>query len=148
MGERLTAPPEIEVIVEANEKPRILVVDDDPNMCETVERTLRRAEYEVRTAQTGAEAEAALAEQEYDLLVLDRVLPDADGVELLGELRGRGFAGAALIITAHPTLETAIDALGYWACDYLQKPFKPEDLLQRVSQTLSAELAFDRMSYL
>ncbi len=134
--------------MEANDNPRILVVDDDPDMRDTVQRALESAQYEVRTAETGAEAEAALAQQECDLLVLDRVLPDADGVELLGELRGRGFAGPALIITAHPTLETAIDALGYWACDYLEKPFKPGDLLERVSQGLSSELAFDRMAYL
>lgn len=132
----------------------VLVVDDDPEMLESIERTLTGLECQVHTAATATDARNACdrrrspGEREFDLLILDRVLPDADGVELLGELRGTGFAAPTIVITGHPTLETAVDALGYSACDYLEKPFTPEALLERVSQALSAEQWLDRTTYL
>jgi DNA-binding NtrC family response regulator len=126
----------------------VLVVDDDPSMLESIERTLAGLECQVHTSATATEARNLIAERQVDLLILDRVLPDADGVHLLGELRGTGFAAPTIVITAHPTLETAVDALGYWACDYLEKPFTPQALLERVSHALSADHMLDRMTYL
>jgi DNA-binding NtrC family response regulator len=57
------------------------------------------------------------------------MLPDADGVELLGHLRAKGVNAPAIIITAHPSFETAVEALGLRAAHYLQKPFAREELL-------------------
>jgi DNA-binding NtrC family response regulator len=138
----------------ASDSLSVLVVDDDPNMRETIRDTLASLECQVHTTDSAEGTRDAIAEHDGDgspwpdLLILDRVLPDGDGVHLLGELRGTGFAAPTIVITGHPNLETAVDALGYWACDYLAKPFKPTELLKAVSQALSAEQLSDRMSYL
>ena len=119
------------------DRPTVLVVDDDPEMLANVERILGELDCNLLTAADGA---SALTEAEGDaapdLLILDRMLPDADGVELLGHLRARGVTAPAIIITAHPSFETAVEALGLQAGHYLQKPFAPDELLSRVRELL------------
>lgn len=119
------------------DRPTVLAVDDDPQMLETVERVLGELDCELLTASDGASAlsEAGGGETP-DLLILDRMLPDADGVELLGHLRAKGVCAPAIIITAHPTVETAVTALGLRAAHYLQKPFTPESLRACVQEAL------------
>ncbi len=116
-------------------RPTVLVVDDDPAVLESLESTLAELNCRVRTATDGASTLQAAGE-DLDLLILDRMLPDADGVELLGRLRADGLTAPAIIITAHPTVETAIDALGHQAVYYLAKPFRPADLLARARALL------------
>jgi len=112
-------------------------VDDDPEMRGNVERMLGGIDCVVRTAADGASAVTAAADMGApDLLILDRMLPDADGVELLGHLRAQGLRAPAIIITAHPSLETAVDALGLQAAHYLAKPFAPDDLLAAAREAL------------
>jgi DNA-binding NtrC family response regulator len=118
----------------------VLVVDDDPDMLASVERVLADLECETVTAADGASAlSAATGADQPDLLILDRMLPDADGVELLGHLRAKDVTAPAIIITAHPSFETAVEALGLQAAHYLQKPFSPEDLLARARQALGEQ---------
>ncbi|MFW5866294.1 MAG: response regulator transcription factor, partial [Armatimonadota bacterium] len=77
-------------------KPIILAVDDDPRMLESIERTLSDVDCTLLTATDGASAlSTATAERAPDLLILDRMLPDVDGVELLGHLRAQGIASPA-----------------------------------------------------
>jgi DNA-binding NtrC family response regulator len=119
------------------DRPTVLIVDDDPEMLATVGRTLGELDCELRTAADGASALAeAIGDRPPDLLILDRMLPDADGVELLGHLRAKGVNAPAIIITAHPSFETAVEALGLRAAHYLQKPFAREELLSRASEVL------------
>jgi DNA-binding NtrC family response regulator len=118
----------------------VLIVDDDPDMRAGVERMLEELDCETITAADGASAlSAATGDREPDLLILDRMLPDADGVELLGHLRAKDVTAPAIIITAHPSFETAVQALGLQAAHYLQKPFSPEELLARVRQALGEQ---------
>ena len=123
-----------------SDSPIVLAVDDDPEMLATIERTLAEIDCALLTATDGA---TALAETTRDgapdLLILDRMLPDADGVELLAHLRAKGIGAPAIIITAHPTFDTAVQALGLQAADYLQKPFAPDDLRARVREALGEQ---------
>lgn len=116
--------------------PIVLVVDDDPTMLETIQLALEDLDCAVDIASDGASAAQAVSEREPDLLVLDRMLPDADGVELLARLRATGVSSAAIIITAHPSVESAVDALGHHATHYLAKPFAPDELVARVRDLL------------
>ncbi len=119
----------------------MLVVDDDPEMRDNLERMLGGIDCVVRTAADGASAlSSATGDGVPDLLILDRMLPDADGVELLGHLRAQGIRAPAIIITAHPSLETAVDALGLQAAHYLAKPFAPDDLLAAAREALGDAL--------
>jgi len=119
----------------------VLVVDDDPEMRGNLERMLGGIDCVVRTATDGASAVTAAADiGAPDLLILDRMLPDADGVELLAHLRAQGLRAPTIIITAHPSLETAVDALGLQAAHYLAKPFTPDDLLAAAREALGDAL--------
>ncbi len=126
----------------------VLIVDDDPAIRENVARILGKLDCQITCAETGEQAREATGADTFDLLILDRMLPDADGVQLLGEMRGAGCTSPAIVITAHPTLESAVDALGYSACDYLPKPFKPADLLERVNHALAQRRHAHEMDYL
>ncbi|MGD9497265.1 MAG: sigma-54-dependent transcriptional regulator [Armatimonadota bacterium] len=115
--------------------PTVLIVDDDPQMLQVLVAALDELDCYALTARDGASALEA-ADGAIDLLILDRLLPDVDGVELLGQMRARGVTAPAIIVTAHPTVETAIGALGHQAVHYLPKPLKPAELLERVRAVL------------
>ncbi|MGC9319482.1 MAG: sigma-54-dependent transcriptional regulator [Armatimonadota bacterium] len=116
--------------------PTVLVVDDDATMLETIRLALEDLGCTVEAVSDGASAAEAAVAGEPDLLVLDRMLPDADGVELLARLRAGGVGSPAIIITAHPSVESAVDALGHHVTHYLAKPFAPEELVARITELL------------
>ena len=115
----------------------VLIVDDDPKMRDSIERMLGASGHFVQSVADGASAlAAATANGQPALLILDRMPPDADGVELLEHRRAQGVRSPAIIITARPTLDTAIEALGMQAPHYLRKPFRAEELLAAVEAAL------------
>jgi len=126
----------------------VLVVDDEPSMQELFEEILGNNGYHLTQATTVAEARTALAKSDFDLAILDRKLPDGDGVALLSELRGAGQHLPALVVTGFPSVETAIEALGNYACDYLCKPFAPDELLTKVKEITEASVVVFDNAYL
>jgi heavy metal response regulator len=115
---------------------RILVVENEPSIANFVRQGLSEAGYAVDVAQDGREGlEYALA-AEYDVLVLDIMLPKMDGLELLRELRNRGRKTPALMLTARDTVEDRVAGLDAGADDYLVKPFAFPELLARVRALL------------
>src|SRR5215472_15898320 len=115
----------------------ILVVDDLPAMREMINRSLASEGYRVATAESGEEAVTRIAEQEFDVIVTDLVMPGGvDGLEVLERARLLGVRAAIILITAHASLETAVADLRGGACDYLEKPFPLADLTVRVQRLL------------
>jgi len=115
----------------------VLVVDDEPGMQELFREILPETSFSVITAGTTAEAMAALEQNSFNLVILDRKLPGGDGVELLKQLRAEGCHVPILVITGHPSIETAIEALGNYACDYLPKPFNHNDFMSKVNAAVA-----------
>lgn len=115
---------------------RILVVDDEEYLADAVAYALRYEGLQVRTAGTGAAALAALRDEPVDLIVLDVMLPDIDGFELLTRLRAGGDTTAVLFLTARDTTKDRITGLRIGADDYLVKPFSMEELSVRVAAIL------------
>ena len=111
-------------------KPRILVVDDEPEAVELVEFNLKQAGYAVTTAADGAEALKKARSQTPDLIVLDVMLPEMDGFEICKTLRLDATTAKAAEIDRVLGLELGAD-------DYLTKPFSPRELLLRVKKILS-----------
>ncbi len=114
--------------------PSILVVDDDDSfrslLCQELDSTFS----EVTPAESGGRALQLCEESEFDLVLLDIRMPDRSGMEVLKELKGRGFEGEVIMLTGHATLETAIDSLKMGAYDYVSKPCnlaELESLLQK-----------------
>lgn len=115
---------------------RILVVEDEKSIASFIRQGLSEAGYAVDVAADGCEGlEYALA-AEYDVLVLDIMLPQMDGLELIGQLRKRGNKTPALMLTARDTVSDRVRGLDAGADDYLVKPFAFPELLARVRALL------------
>jgi len=102
---------------------RALILEDDSRLRSLVIRTLTRAGLACDEASSLDEAEELLDLHGYDLLVLDRRLPDGDGLEICRRARGRGFTNSILMLTARDDPESTVEGLSDGADDYLGKPF-------------------------
>jgi two-component system response regulator AtoC len=111
---------------------RILVVDDEAAQRAILSEILSDEGHEVATAASGHEAMRYLASQPCDLLITDLRMPDGDGLELLREAHRAAPDLEILLMTAYATVATAIEAMKNGAADYLQKPFRKDELVQRV----------------
>ncbi len=114
----------------------ILVADDDQKLLKMVRRTLAYEGFQVVTAENGREALVKLADERPDLLVLDWMMPELDGLELLKRLREAGETLPVLILTARDAVEDRVRGLDRGADDYLVKPFAPSELLARLRALL------------
>ena len=119
-----------------NDLTTILVADDDQKLLKMVRRTLIYEGFEVVTAQNGQEALALMEDQPPDLIVLDWMMPEVDGLELLHRLRATGDDVPVLMLTARDAVEDRVAGLDRGADDYLVKPFAPSELLARLRALL------------
>ena len=115
---------------------RSLVLEDDARLRSIVVRTLTRAGLACDEAGSMEAAEELLDLHEYDLLVLDRRLPDGDGLEVCRRARERGFRNSILMLTAMDQPEDEVEGLSVGADDYLGKPFEPDVLTARARALL------------
>ena len=115
---------------------RILVVEDDPLLAESLIRALQQQGYSVGHARRGHDADALLRAHRYDLLLLDIGLPDVDGFEVLRRLRARADAMPVLVVTAREEVDERVHGLDLGADDYLTKPFSLSELEARVRALL------------
>jgi two-component system OmpR family response regulator len=115
---------------------RILVVEDDTLLAEGLTAALTRAGHAVLRANTGRQADATLAADAFDLVVLDIGLPDIDGFEVLRRLRARRAATNVLVLTARDAVEDRVQGLDLGADDYLTKPFSVSEFEARVRALL------------
>jgi two-component system response regulator MprA len=114
----------------------ILVADDDQKLLKMVRRTLIYEGFEVVTAQNGQEALAMMEDESPDLIVLDWMMPEVDGLELLHRLRATDDDVPVLMLTARDAVEDRVAGLDKGADDYLVKPFAPSELLARLRALL------------
>lgn len=111
---------------------RILVVEDETSLCETIAKGLRLDGYEVDTCFDGKTARDTILSESYDLIILDLNLPGMDGMEVLRNIREEDEETNVLILSARGQLQDKIDGLDGGANDYLCKPFHFEELEARV----------------
>jgi len=115
---------------------RLLLIEDNERFAELLKRGLTAAGFVVDVLATAAQATAALQASRFEIVVLDLGLPDADGLEVLGEMRRRRDATPVLILTARGSLKDRVTGLGEGADDYLVKPFALEELIARLRALL------------
>ncbi|MFQ6550231.1 response regulator transcription factor [Aestuariibius sp. 2305UL40-4] len=115
---------------------KILVVEDDPEICEVVSDALTMEGYIVNIVNAGLGVAERLAEEHHDLVVLDRMLPDVEGADLCRELRAVGNDVLILMLTARDALGEKVEGLEAGSDDYLTKPFAVSELVARVQSLL------------
>jgi two-component system, OmpR family, response regulator len=115
---------------------RILVVDDEESIVDAVATALRYEGYEVEEAKSGRDALTTVARWEPDLVVLDWMLPDIEGIEVGRRLRAQGFKTAVLFLTAKDGTENKVEALRAGGDDYVTKPFSLAEVVARVQAIL------------
>jgi two-component system OmpR family response regulator len=120
----------------AQARPTLLVVEDDPNIVELLSASLRFAGFEVTAATNGADAITSARRSRPDLVVLDVMLPDVDGFEVIRKLRESGVRTPVVFLTARDSTDEKIRGLTLGGDDYVTKPFSLEELTARIRAVL------------
>jgi two-component system repressor protein LuxO len=119
----------------------VLLVEDSPSLVRAYEHYLADEPYDLTIAETGQQAVDALASREFDAVLLDLRLPDMDGMDILERLHDQKNAPRAVVITAHGSINIAVEAMRLGAFDFLVKPFNNEKLITALSGALDARRA-------
>lgn len=120
-------------------KARILIVDDDEDICRTLSLILEEKGYEVDAAHTGKEAIEKSKTKVYNAALLDIKLPDMEGTELLTAMRETSPKMIKIMVTGYPALKNAVEALNKGADAYLMKPVNPEKLIKTIEEKLKIQ---------
>ena len=119
-----------------SEAPHILVVDDDDRIRTLLKKYLTRNDFRVTSAASAASARKLMTTFDFDLAILDIMMPGESGLDFLESLRARGKAVPVLLLTARGEASDRIEGLKKGADDYLAKPFEPEELMLRIAAIL------------
>jgi DNA-binding NtrC family response regulator len=125
------------------EPPRVLAVDDEEVVCESIRRVLSQEGYHVTTTTSAREGVELIRKEVFDLLLLDIKMPDIDGIEFLRETRAVSPETEVLIVTGYATIETAVEAMKLGAFDYLEKPVSPPQLIVAAARALERKHLID-----
>ncbi len=115
---------------------RILIIEDNERLADLTRRGLEEQGYAADTTPSGRQGEEMAAREQYDVIILDLMLPDHDGVQVCRELRRRGVSTPVLMLTALASTDDKVSGLEAGADDYLTKPFDFEELIARVRALL------------
>jgi DNA-binding NtrC family response regulator len=120
-------------------KKPVLVVDDEKNIRLTFSETMTQMGFDTRTASNGEEALTKMQGAEFDLVLLDLRMPGMDGIEVLRRIRERYPKVRVIMITAHGTVESAVEAMKLGAVDFIQKPCTPDEIRELVGKVMERE---------
>jgi two-component system, OmpR family, response regulator len=115
---------------------RILIIDDDPAICEYMQTLLEKDGFVVKTLSDPTLAEQEVRQGEYHVIILDLMMPKMDGIEVLRRIRGIDTDIAVVIFTAHPNLDTAVASMKLDAVDYIKKPFNVDEFREVLSRVM------------
>src|SRR3979411_2060603 len=124
----------------SNQRHKILVVDDETSVTCAMEMILSDRGYAVETADSAAEALVHLKDRPFNLAFIDLRLPDTTGIELLTQIKAESSHTQVILMTAHGSLDVTIEAIKRGAFYYLEKPFKPDQVLVLVERALRLQV--------
>lgn len=122
-------------------KMKLLMVDDERDFIGMLSQRLETRGFEVTTALSGAEAVDLVREQEFDVVVLDVLMPGKDGISTLKEIKALKPLIQVIMLTGHATVETAIQGMKQGAFDYLMKPTDVTDLVGKITEAYEVKSA-------
>jgi DNA-binding NtrC family response regulator len=115
---------------------RLLIVEDEDTLCQSLQRVFVREGYEVDIAASAESAFQILQEKSYDLIITDIILPGISGIELLTKYRKKNPSQKVIIITAYATVATAVESIKVGASDFIIKPLIHDELKRAVRKVL------------
>lgn len=115
---------------------RLLIVEDEDTLCESLQRVFQREGYEVDIADSAESAFTLLEEKSYDLIITDIILPGISGIELLVKYRKKNPSQKVIVITAFASLASAVEAIKAGACDFIVKPLMHDEMKRAVRNAL------------
>jgi DNA-binding NtrC family response regulator len=115
---------------------RLLIVEDEDTLCESLQRVFQRAGYEVDRALSAEAAFTLLERRSYDLIITDIILPGISGIELLTTYKKQNPKQKVMVITAYASLTTAVEAIKAGACDFIMKPLMHDEMKRAVRKAL------------
>ena len=115
---------------------RILIIDDEPTIGNSCKRVLMKEKFEVIYHQNGKTGLKEALTGEYDLILLDLLLPEIEGMEILRAVKSKGISSEVIIITGYGTVQTAVEAIQLGAADFISKPFSPDELIIHINKVL------------
>ncbi len=118
---------------------KILVIDDDPIVCQSCQGILADDGHDVHIALTGEEAMRMIRSEQFDIALLDLRIPGSGGLKLLREIRKASPRTEVVVITGYPSIENAQESIRLGAFDYVAKPFVPQTLRSVIWQALSCK---------
>jgi len=124
-------------------KIKVLLVDDEKEFIETLAERLEVRDFNVETAFDGNEAVSKIKEQDFDVVVLDVLMPGMNGIETLREIKSIKPLVSVIMLTGHATVETAIDGMKAGAYDYLMKPTDTNDLVSKIAKAYNLKAEHD-----
>ncbi len=116
---------------------RVLLVDDEEPFVNTLAERLKTRNFSAFTAHSGKEAMKMVEENVFDVLVLDVLMPEMDGVETLRRIKQEHPLLEVIMLTGHATVETAIEGMKAGAFDYLMKPTEMNDLVRKIEKAFA-----------
>jgi DNA-binding response OmpR family regulator len=121
-------------------KPRLLLVDDEEMYLEYLSRRLIRAQYDVAKCLSGEEALEKTRDHDFDVIILDVIMPGIDGIETLREIKKLKPGTEVILLTGNASLESGIEGIKLGAFDYLRKPCNTEELVSKIDQAWEKKL--------
>ncbi|MFZ5634348.1 MAG: sigma-54-dependent transcriptional regulator [Bacillota bacterium] len=128
--------------------PKILIIDDEEHMCWALERAMKQEGYQVLTTTRGRAGLELIREEAPSLVILDLKMPEMDGMEVLKQAKQINPKLPVIMLTAHGTIETAIEAMKIGASDYLAKPFDLDELKMVIKQNLVMSQLVNEVNFL
>lgn len=119
---------------------KILVIDDDTSFCVMLKTFLQKKGYDVTNAFNAKEAEEAIRNQIFDVVLTDIRLPDSDGIQILKYIKETSFKTQVVLMTGYTDIKTAVSAMKMGAYDYVGKPINPDEILHTIEQSLKKRL--------
>ena len=120
-------------------KPTVLIVDDDPSICRILEKILQKEGYNIMIANSGKQAIKIVERETVQLILLDIQMNGIDGMDTLQFIKSISPDTNIIMMTAHPTLETARRAMEHYAYDYITKPFDVDFLTELIKKCLTGK---------
>jgi DNA-binding NtrC family response regulator len=120
--------------------PRLLLVDDEEMFLEYLSKRLIRQKYDVTTCLNGEDAIEKIKDSDFDVAIIDVIMPGIDGIETMREIKKMKPLTEAIILTGHASRELGVEGMRLGAYDYLRKPCDPEDLVIKIKEAFKKKV--------